>query len=473
MLPETLQSTVVAAPEPALALLERKRRPLAWAALVGALAGATAAQLLPPRYRATAHLVVVPTDDPTGGSPTSGVEQATATLPIVVTVLHSARLAEAVVARLGLSAAWHMSAPAAALRLRAILDVATDRKSNLVTVAAEDRVPTRARDLVAAVTDEATTLGNALWSARNRTQRARLEADRAEVQRRLDGAEVAMRAFCQRAHVVDLPTQVKASVEQAAALERLHVDKAIAVRLSRGFGDDDAIEVRRATRERDAVARALVGLRTASAAPGPLLALDDLPAIRGRARAARAHHRRAGSARPALGHAHRAAGRGRGATGRRRRAHRSRGRADAARRPVAAALRRRRRPSGRARHRRGAAPVGAPPPHRLRGAVMCGVVAIARPGGLWDDERDATLVRMRDALAHRGPDDATAAVVDDWVALGHRRLSIIDLRRLGASRSTTSDGTVACIFNGEIYNFVQLRARAVRARPPLRHPRRQ
>lgn len=276
---DTLQSTVAIDPEPPLALLERKRRPLAWAALVGALAGAITAQLLPPRYQATAHLVVVPADDPTGGSPTGGVEQANATLPVVVTVLQSARLAEAVVSRLGLASAWHVTPAQASLRLRGVLDVATDRKANLVTVSAQDRVPRRARDIVAAVTDEATALGNALWSARNRTQRERLEAERADVVRRLGAAEEAMRAFSQRTHVVDLPTQVKASVEQAAALERLQIDKALAVRFSRGFGDGDAIEVRRATRERDAVTRELLGLRSASVRPGPLLALDDLPAL--------------------------------------------------------------------------------------------------------------------------------------------------------------------------------------------------
>src|SRR5262249_8023511 len=91
---------------------------------------------------------------------------------------------------------------------------------------------------------------------------------------------------------------------------------------------------------------------------------------------------------------------------------------------------------------------------------MGGGAAIIRPGGLRDDEPHATLDRMRDALAHRGPDDATRAVVDDWVALGHRRLSILDLE--GSRQPLTNEtGTVTCIFNGEIYNFVELRARLV------------
>jgi asparagine synthase (glutamine-hydrolysing) len=89
---------------------------------------------------------------------------------------------------------------------------------------------------------------------------------------------------------------------------------------------------------------------------------------------------------------------------------------------------------------------------------MCGVVAIVRSGGLRDDERGPLLERMRDALAHRGPDDATAAVLDDWVALGHRRLSIID--QSGSRQPLVNEiGTIACVFNGEIYNFVELRTR--------------
>ena len=90
---------------------------------------------------------------------------------------------------------------------------------------------------------------------------------------------------------------------------------------------------------------------------------------------------------------------------------------------------------------------------------MCGLVAIVRPAGLTADERGPDAgERMRDRLAHRGPDDATSAVVDDWVALGHRRLAVLDL---AGSRQplTERDRTVMCVFNGEIYNFVELRAR--------------
>ena len=89
---------------------------------------------------------------------------------------------------------------------------------------------------------------------------------------------------------------------------------------------------------------------------------------------------------------------------------------------------------------------------------MCGLVSLFRPAGLDPAERGALLCEMRDALAHRGPDDATAEIVDDWAALGFRRLSIIDLE--GARQPLHDEtGDIACVFNGEIYNFQELRAR--------------
>jgi asparagine synthase (glutamine-hydrolysing) len=66
--------------------------------------------------------------------------------------------------------------------------------------------------------------------------------------------------------------------------------------------------------------------------------------------------------------------------------------------------------------------------------------------------------QMRDAMTHRGPDDAglwTSA--DGRVCLGHRRLSIIDLRPEGRQPMLNEDGAVAVTYNGEIYNFQSLR----------------
>lgn len=66
---------------------------------------------------------------------------------------------------------------------------------------------------------------------------------------------------------------------------------------------------------------------------------------------------------------------------------------------------------------------------------------------------------MTDAIVLRGPDDAGEWVDADFgVALGHRRLSILDLSPLGHQPMASADGRFVMVFNGEIYNFQELRA---------------
>ena len=65
---------------------------------------------------------------------------------------------------------------------------------------------------------------------------------------------------------------------------------------------------------------------------------------------------------------------------------------------------------------------------------------------------------MRDTLIHRGPDDEGLFINDsNQVALGHRRLSIIDLTRAGKQPMSNENGTIWITYNGEIYNFELLR----------------
>ena len=85
---------------------------------------------------------------------------------------------------------------------------------------------------------------------------------------------------------------------------------------------------------------------------------------------------------------------------------------------------------------------------------MCGIAGMVAWRGAMP-ERDA-LVAMCDVIAHRGPDDA-GYLVEGQVALGMRRLSIIDLSG-GHQPIFNEDGTVAVVFNGEIYNYRELRA---------------
>lgn len=87
---------------------------------------------------------------------------------------------------------------------------------------------------------------------------------------------------------------------------------------------------------------------------------------------------------------------------------------------------------------------------------MCGIGGIlARGAGLVSEDE---LLRLRDAQAHRGPDDAGCWLADDRSAgLVHRRLSIIDLSPSGHQPMVTADGALRIVFNGEIYNHRTLR----------------
>lgn len=86
---------------------------------------------------------------------------------------------------------------------------------------------------------------------------------------------------------------------------------------------------------------------------------------------------------------------------------------------------------------------------------MCGISGACLTG---NGQVDAGIVRrMNDALRHRGPDDeGYFAGPRGNVMLGHRRLSVIDLAT-GRQPIFSESGTVAVVFNGEIYNFIELR----------------
>ncbi len=88
---------------------------------------------------------------------------------------------------------------------------------------------------------------------------------------------------------------------------------------------------------------------------------------------------------------------------------------------------------------------------------MCGVA------GFWraplSDADGAALRRMTDAVRHRGPDDEGHwCDPDAGIALGHRRLAILDLSATGHQPMVSGSGRYVIVFNGEIYNFQDLRA---------------
>ncbi len=85
---------------------------------------------------------------------------------------------------------------------------------------------------------------------------------------------------------------------------------------------------------------------------------------------------------------------------------------------------------------------------------MCGVAGTFHLDGAPSSVR--LLQRMTDAIRHRGPDDE-GHFVDGSCGLGHRRLSIIDLSKAGHQPMMTPDGRFVLSFNGEIYNYRELR----------------
>jgi len=87
---------------------------------------------------------------------------------------------------------------------------------------------------------------------------------------------------------------------------------------------------------------------------------------------------------------------------------------------------------------------------------MCGIVGIYSFNGKPVDEN--LLIKMRDTMAHRGPDGAGKWVSKDRkVSLAHRRLSIIDLSESASQPMCNEDGTLWISFNGEIYNHAEIR----------------
>ena len=87
---------------------------------------------------------------------------------------------------------------------------------------------------------------------------------------------------------------------------------------------------------------------------------------------------------------------------------------------------------------------------------MCGIAGYVDFSGHQPEQARGRLKRMTDAIAHRGP-DGEGFYVDGQAALGHRRLAIIDVSG-GHQPMAGADGKVQIVFNGEIYNYLQLRA---------------
>ncbi len=94
---------------------------------------------------------------------------------------------------------------------------------------------------------------------------------------------------------------------------------------------------------------------------------------------------------------------------------------------------------------------------------MCGICGwIAFNGEIEEN----VLIKMRDSLIHRGPDDCGSIILTSknrWkIGLAHRRLSIIDISSFGRQPMTNEDNSIHLVYNGEIYNFLELREELIK-----------
>ena len=94
---------------------------------------------------------------------------------------------------------------------------------------------------------------------------------------------------------------------------------------------------------------------------------------------------------------------------------------------------------------------------------MCGLTGYLTPGGIESNSADNVITQMSRCLAHRGPDDHGVWIDPvKGIALGHQRLAILDLSSAGHQPMISESGRYVTVFNGEIYNHMELRQRLPR-----------
>ncbi|MFN5628444.1 MAG: asparagine synthetase B, partial [Bacteroidota bacterium] len=95
---------------------------------------------------------------------------------------------------------------------------------------------------------------------------------------------------------------------------------------------------------------------------------------------------------------------------------------------------------------------------------MCGINGIISLGE--KEKRQLCLEKMNIKLKHRGPDD-DGTFSDDYISLGQTRLSIIDLSSAGHQPMHSEDGNYSIVFNGEIYNYLEVKKYLVDQKFPI------
>lgn len=89
---------------------------------------------------------------------------------------------------------------------------------------------------------------------------------------------------------------------------------------------------------------------------------------------------------------------------------------------------------------------------------MCGISGILSFDGKYNR---GDILKMNKVLSHRGPDDE-GTYFDEFIGLGHRRLSIIDLSKAGHQPMSDESGRYWIVFNGEVYNYLEIREELIK-----------
>src|SRR5437764_7271731 len=96
---------------------------------------------------------------------------------------------------------------------------------------------------------------------------------------------------------------------------------------------------------------------------------------------------------------------------------------------------------------------------------MCGIAGFLQPSD-FPAAADEVLERLTSSLTHRGPDDSgTWCDANAGIALGHRRLAVLDLSPAGRQPMVSASGRFVITFNGEIYNHLEIRSAIAQLQP--------
>src|SRR6188768_274934 len=99
---------------------------------------------------------------------------------------------------------------------------------------------------------------------------------------------------------------------------------------------------------------------------------------------------------------------------------------------------------------------------------MCGITGFIQCKGCGCAELARRCQAMADSIAHRGPDADGVWVDPNFpIALGHRRLSIVDLSAAGSQPMASANGRWITVYNGELYNTAELRTEIESANPAV------